>query len=359
MSKILYAASTMSHINNFHRPYIDALKALGHEVMIMANGEGADFDIPFVKKMLSLKNTACRSEIRKILKREKFDTVILNTTLAAFHIRLAMPKKNRPRVVNIVHGYLFSAKLNSVKANLLLWCERILRKKTDEIIVMNEEDLRIAKRHKLCLGKVTLSLGMGATVKDIKTAPEKIRKHISAEDSYLLCFVGELSSRKNQRFLICALPELKIRIPKVKLVFVGSGDKKDELEKLAEKLHVSDAVCFYGYTPTPCDVIYASDLYVSASEVEGMPFNIIEALGVGKTLLISGVKGHVDLITHGENGYIFGHANILDFAEKVKAIYSGELTMPDEEKIRETYEKYSFANVYEQTLALIKEAAEL
>ena len=78
-----------------------------------------------------------------------------------------------------------------------------------------------------------------------------------------------------------------------------------------------------------------------------MPFNVIEALGVGKTLLISGVKGHADIITYGVNGYLFENGNISDFAEKVKAIYSGELTMPDEEKIRETYEKYSFANVYE------------
>ena len=349
----------MSHINNFHRPYIDALRELGNEVMIMAKGEGADFDIPLVKKMLSLKNTACRAEIRKILKREKFDTVILNTTLAAFHIRLAMPKKNRPRVVNIVHGYLFSEKLNSVKANLLLWCEKLLRRKTDEIIVMNEEDLRIAEKHRLCLGEVRHSLGMGAMAKDIKTPPETIRKHITAEDSYLLCFVGELSGRKNQRFLICALPELKISIPKAKLLLVGSGDNRDELERLAEKLRVSDSVIFCGHTPTPCDFIYASDLYVSASEIEGMPFNVIEALGVGKTLLISGVKGHADIITYGVNGYLFENGNISDFAEKVKAIYSGALVAPDREKIRETYEKYSYANVHRQTLSLIKESAKL
>ncbi len=349
----------MSHINNFHRPYIDALKALGHEVMIMAKGEGADFDIPFVKKMLSVKNTACRSEIRKIFKREKFDTVILNTTLAAFHIRLAMPRKNRPRVVNIVHGYLFSEKLNSLKAKVLLLCEKIFRRKTDEIIVMNEEDLRIAEKHRLCLGKVRFSLGMGATAQKIKTPPETVRKHISAEDSYLLGFVGELSGRKNQRFLICALPEIKISIPKAKLLLVGSGDKMEELRQLVEKLGLSDSVCFYGYSPERCDLTLACDLYVSSSEIEGMPFNIIEALGVGKTVLISDVKGHTDLITNGENGYLYENENILDFVEKVKAIHSGTLPTPDREKISKTYEKYSYGNVYGQTLALIKESAGL
>ena len=349
----------MSHINNFHRPYIDALKALGNEVLIMAKGEDADFNVPFVKKMLSAKNTACRTEIRRILKREKFDTVILNTTLAAFHIRLAMPKNNRPRVINIVHGYLFSEKLNSLKAKLLFLCERILRKKTDEIIVMNEEDLRIAKKHKLCLGKVSFSLGMGATAKEIITPPETIRKHISAEDAYLLAFVGELSGRKNQRFLICALPEIQISIPNAKLLLVGSGEKMEELKQLAEELRVSGSVCFYGHAKNSCELALAADLYVSSSEIEGMPFNIIEALGVGKTVLISNVKGHADLIKSGVNGYLYENGNITDFVSKVKAIHSGELSSPDGEKIRETYEKYGFSNVYEQTLELIKETAGL
>ena len=306
--------------------------------------------------MLSVKNSACRTKIRKILKREKFDTVILNTSLAAFHIRLAMPKKNRPRVVNIVHGYLFSERLDSLKAKILFFCERIFRKKTDEIIVMNKEDLRIAERHKLCLGKVRFSLGMGATVKETNIPPHILKKHISAEDSYLLGFVGELSGRKNQRFLICSLPEIKISIPNVKLLLVGSGDKSEELKRLAEELSVSDSVCFYGHAANACEPTLAADLYVSSSEIEGMPFNVIEALGLGRTVLVSDVKGHADLITHGVNGYLYENGSISDFVEKVKAIYSGELQAPDSEKVNETYEKYSYSNVFEQTLALIKES---
>ena len=50
MSKILYAASNMTHINNFHLGYIEALRGSGHTVSVMARGEGADYDIPFEKK---------------------------------------------------------------------------------------------------------------------------------------------------------------------------------------------------------------------------------------------------------------------------------------------------------------------
>ena len=113
--KIIYAASVMEHINNFHLDYISALREEGNEVLVMARGNGADFDIPFEKKLLSPKNRECRKLIRGIIKRERPDVVILNTSLAAFHIRLACPMRNRPRIINIVHGYLFSEHTSSLK----------------------------------------------------------------------------------------------------------------------------------------------------------------------------------------------------------------------------------------------------
>jgi len=125
MSKILYAAGTMEHIRSFHLPYIDALRRDGNEVLTMARGKDADFDISFVKKMFSLKNLACQRKIKKILKAEKFDAIILNTTLAAFNIRAALPRRNRPKVINFVHGYMFPAEIKSLKDKIFLFSEKL------------------------------------------------------------------------------------------------------------------------------------------------------------------------------------------------------------------------------------------
>ena len=88
--KILIAASNMVHINNFHRPYINEFREAGHDVYIMASGEGADFNIPFKKRSLSLKNLRLSAKIKKIVKKEQFDVIYLHTTLAAFWIRFAI-----------------------------------------------------------------------------------------------------------------------------------------------------------------------------------------------------------------------------------------------------------------------------
>ena len=199
-NKILYAASTASHLRRFHRPYLEALSK-DADVYTMANGEGVDFCIPFAKSFFSLSNLKCVFRIRKILKAERFDRVILNTSLTAFLVRFAMlGMRHRPYVLNVVHGYLFPKECRGFKNRFLLFCERFMWRVTDDIAVMNEEDLSIATAHKLCCQKVFMTCGMG--IPDMPFLTEDgadVRAAFGvAPDEILLLFIGELSRRKNQ-----------------------------------------------------------------------------------------------------------------------------------------------------------------
>ena len=353
--KILYAASNMQHINNFHLDYIKALRDMGHTVKVMARGEGADYDIPFEKKLFSAKNTACRKRIREIMLKERFDAVILNTSLAAFHIRFACPGKNRPRIVNIVHGYLFSRHVNPIKRALLLFVEKLVRAKTDVIITMNGEDYLTATKNRLAK-RVYESRGMGAVARPIKTQPDTLRSEFLGDGRFVMCFVGELSARKNQEFLIRAHARLLPDIPEAMLWLVGEGGEGPRLHALAEELGVADSVIFTGSRTDACDFIRASDLYVSASTIEGMPFNLIEALGCDKAILASNVKGHADLIADGKTGFLYEPRDVEGYLGRVRQIYKGELTL-SKEKIKEQYLCYERETVFPETLGIIKEAA--
>jgi glycosyltransferase involved in cell wall biosynthesis len=46
-------------------------------------------------------------------------------------------------------------------------------------------------------------------------------------------------------------------------------------------------------------------IYLSASAWEGLPFGVIEAMNIGCALLLRDVPGNRDLVTQGENGYLF------------------------------------------------------
>ena len=351
--KIIYAASTMSHINSFHLAYIDALREEGYEVKIMARGDGADFNIPFEKKLLSAANTACRHEIKRIIEKERPDYIFLNTSLAAFHIRMALPKKGRPKVVNMAHGYLFGENDGFLRHLMFTLAERHLASRTDSIITMNEYDRRAAERMHLARGEVYFCRGLGAEVKPQTVSPEKLRRENSAEESFVLAFVGELSTRKNQEFLIEAMTEIVERIPNAVLWLIGDGIEKQRLQDLAERLGVDSSVVFLGRRDNPCDYIRAANLYVSASEIEGMPFNVIEAMGCGKPVLASRIKGHTDLIEEGKSGFLYRPDDIKGFVSSVVGIYDGSLRL-DSSDIVERYNLYSREAVFDDTLDVIK-----
>ena len=352
---IIYVASTMVHIDNFHRPYIEKLREDGYTVKILAKGVGADFNIPFEKKMLSPINTACRRDIARIMREEKPTAVILNTSLAAFHVRLALPKLDRPRVINIVHGYLFSSSVGRIKRTVLTLCEKFMAKRTDAIIVMNSDDMTEAVKHRFTDGQIYMSRGMGAEIRPEKTPPARIREDFRLDGKYVISFVGDLSERKNQEFLIKAHAKLVKRIPEAVLLLVGDGALREYYESVIDEFDLADSVILMGQREDACDVMRASDLYVSASIIEGMPFNIIEALGAGLSTLVSEVKGHTDLIEDRKSGFFFKPGEEDEYVDKVCLIHSGVMRL-DPENIHKRYLHFSKSEVLSETYSIIKEA---
>lgn len=296
--KILYAASTASHLRRFHMPYIARLRE-NYDVYLMGNnGEGIDLPIDFAKSFFSLSNLRSIGKIRKILKQEHFDRVIVNTTLAAFLIRTAMiGMKQRPYVLNVVHGYLFAEKDTGIKAKILLLCERLLRKKTDAIAVMNQDDLNIAQKYCLCRGSVLFMRGMGLPIyKELPIRDPVLRAAYAPDERDILCvFVGELSGRKNQIFLIRAIARLRTEGIPLRLLLLGEGSERAVLEREIRKLRLEDAVFLAGNCEPITPYLGIADLYVSASISEGLPFNVMEAMAFGLPIVMSDTKGQNDL----------------------------------------------------------------
>lgn len=300
--KILYAASTASHLRRFHTPYIEALRKEA-EVKTMATGEGVDIPVLFAKSFFSPSNLGSILKIRKILKREKFDAVLVHTTLAAFLIRAAMiGQRKRPFVLNVVHGYLFPKEGRGLKNRILLLCEKLLWKQTDEIAVMNADDMMIAKQHRLCRGNVYFIDGMGITIDPTVPAVDAtLREQYATEKGDILCtFVGELSGRKNQSFLIRAVARLREEGLPIRLLLVGEGGEREALEREILQNHMENAVFLLGNREPILPYLSITDLYVSASVSEGLPFNVMEAMSCGLPIVASDTKGQSDLLTNTE-----------------------------------------------------------
>ena len=330
MKKILYAASRMSHITNFHLPYIDYFKSNGDEVHVLTQGSynwdvDKIYDIDFEKKVMSFKNIRTIWKIKYILEEEKYDLIITNTTLCSFLIRIAKQiskVKNHGKLVNIVHGYLFSNNTKFFKKTIYILLEKLCKNSTDRFLTMNKEDYDLAEKYSLCNYDITNINGIGLPKPLIFQEETRlsVRSFYSVnDDETLLSYVGELSKRKNQIFLIENIEQISKVFPKFKLILAGNGDLYDFYKSEIERLKISDKIILAGHVNNAKELIYSSDIIISSSKSEGLPFNIMEAMSIGIPVIASRIKGHIDLIKDGYNGYLFD-LNKDSFANKLNSL---------------------------------------
>ena len=318
--KILYAASTRSHLFHFHLPYLRALYEDGWTVHAAFGGPAENIPwaqqsiaLPLEKRMTSLANFRATALVRRLIRQEEYDAIIVHTSLAAFFIRLALfGLKKRPVVINMVHGYLFDQRTNPLKRMLLLGAERLTAPVTDLLLTMNAWDHETAVRYGL--GRRVLHIpGVGVDFSrldcDHQSARVQLRRQLNlSDDAFVLLYPAEFSPRKSQDVLLRALTLLPANFM---LLLPGSGTQLESCKELAASLGVTQQTIFPGYVTDMAPWYAAADCAVSASRSEGLPFNVMEAMYCALPIVVSDVKGHVDLISHGQNGllYPYGDAN--------------------------------------------------
>ena len=146
--KVLFTASTASHIRNFHLPYLRAFCEHGWTVHVACGGPEAVIPdahkvkiLPFRKKMLAAENLQAARTLRRMMEEEQYDLISTHTSLAAFFTRVAVKgMKKRPPVACMLHGYLFDEETPWLKQAVLLTAEKWMASVTDLLLTMNEWD---------------------------------------------------------------------------------------------------------------------------------------------------------------------------------------------------------------------------
>ena len=333
--KILYCASTASHLQNFHLPYMQKLQEMGYYVTACVN-EPCTLPfadeiavIPFEKNITSPENIKNIIRAYRLLKKQHYDAVSLHTTLASLILRAAirlLPKNQRPKVFYTCHGYLFRKNDGMHKWKYLL-PEKLCAAVTDVVMVMNREDEQIAKQEKLHKHKLEFIPGMGVDFRrfELEQTKENLRsKYEINENAILFVFAGEFSERKNQQELINAFVRAEKQMPYAKLLLAGNGALQSECERLAVQKGLKDKIVFTGHITNIPALYRICDVCVSASKIEGLPFNIMEAMYCKLPCIASKIKGHEDLILHGQTGYLY--ETEIELAEYMVRLYRDKVT---------------------------------
>ncbi|WP_318836627.1 glycosyltransferase family 4 protein [Providencia sp. PROV102] len=260
----------------------------------------------------------------KIIKNYRFDIIHTHSSKTGVIGRLAGFISKTPLIIHTVHGYSFPAAKNKIQYIIYYIMERIGSMCGNKLICLHETDKEIAIQKLKVKSNDIYIIPNGVDVK--KYTPPSIenkqlyRKSLNlSKDDIVIGMTGRLWLQKNPIFLLENMLPLLIENKNIKILFVGDGELKKELEKLISIYDLSKQVYLLGWRNDIDRILQSIDIFTLPSKWEGMPLAILEAQSSGLPCIVSNITGNNNLVSNNIDGFIFNlEPNSEEFRDKKK-----------------------------------------
>jgi glycosyltransferase involved in cell wall biosynthesis len=137
-------------------------------------------------------------------------------------------------------------------------------------------------------------------------AAKRLRASLHVKPGALLIgSVGRLAAEKNHEVLLSTLRRLRVAQIDAHLVIAGSGPLRDQLLRRAAELEIADRVNLVGEFEDVRPVLAALDVFVLPSvAVESFSNAALEAMSMGRPVILSDIGGAREMIDEGVEGYV-------------------------------------------------------
>lgn len=115
-------------------------------------------------------------------------------------------------------------------------------------------------------------------------------------EGFTIAVIGRLEKQKNPITMLDAFISLARRRPEVRLVFVGEGSLRPELQQRAEDSGLGDRIRFFGFRHDVQAILQHVDVLLTLSLYEGMPNVMVESIVVGLPVVASRIPEHTDVL---------------------------------------------------------------
>jgi glycosyltransferase involved in cell wall biosynthesis len=137
-----------------------------------------------------------------------------------------------------------------------------------------------------------------------------------------IAFVGRLRSPKRVDLALEALRIVREAIPEATLDIVGDGPLRGSLEKQADSLAIREHVRFLGTRSDLPEILQAAACFLFASDYEGCPLVVIEAMAAGLPVVATSVGGVPELVVDRETGLLVEPGNSGELASALQDVLS-------------------------------------
>ncbi len=343
-----------------------ALKLKGHEVFVGSNGgmliselthssiSHINIDI-LTKSELSPKVFRGIFEISKIVKRLGIDIVHSQTRITQV-IGFFVSKLCGIPLVTTCHGFFHK---NMGRAILPSWGEKVIAISD----AVNENLINY-----FCVDKDRVSLIYnGIEVKKFlrdfsEEEKDKLKDKFGVKRDYsVIGMIARFTPDKGHDVLLYALYEILKEKPNVQLVFVGDGDKKQDIVKLSQRLNLTENVVFVKPQISTVNALAIMDVFMfTPKRREGLGLALLEALASGKPVVATDVGGVSSIVENNVNGFLVEPSKPALLAEPVlrllkdKALYARMARSGREIVVK----KFSINGMADRTEELYKEVTE-
>jgi glycosyltransferase involved in cell wall biosynthesis len=214
---------------------------------------------------------------------------------------------------------------------------KIILKNADAVVALTED----MKNHiKIIYNRDIFVIPNGIDLNKFEYLPKDdfYSKFGFGKNTKIILYVGTFRPVKGLKYLIEAMKIIDDK--EKKLVIIGYGEEKTDLENLVKNLKLENCVTFIGKTPNNEIIRYmaSSDVFVLPSLSEGFPITILEAMASGLPIVATKVRGLPEILKDGQNGFLVEPANPEQIAEKV-------LLLLNDEKLRKIISKNNLEEV--------------
>jgi glycosyltransferase involved in cell wall biosynthesis len=289
-------------------PAVGSLRRAGplESLMHRAGAEVVYFD----KK--SPVDIGCASRLRRYIGNEGIGIVNAHNFSASFWGRLACAGLNDVAFVVTEHGRV------GFPAFRIRFINRILARGVDTIIAVSEETAAF-------LGKVypynAHKIRVVINGIDLPDGPGWSRERLQEEfaipvGSKVIVNVAAHTPVKNQAMLIRAFEMLMKDVGEARLLLIGDGPLRGELERLVRDLKLDEYVIFAGERIDGPDIVGACDVFCLSSRAEGTSMAALEAMARSCPVVLTAVGGNADIIRNEIDGLLvsYGEAESLTVA---------------------------------------------
>jgi glycosyltransferase involved in cell wall biosynthesis len=251
-------------------------------------------------------------QIWQVLRRVRPDVVHTHTAkagalgrVAAAGYNLTRRRARRAVVIHTFHGHVFEGYFRPSVARIVRRVERALARVTDRIIAISPgQRSDLVERFHVAPANRVVVVPLGLDLEPLAgLARDRSRTRSTGDADAVVCaFIGRLAPIKHVDLLIRACARAFASESHGRLLVVGDGECRAELEALAAQLGVMDKITFAGWQ-TDLQALYAGvDLVALSSLNEGTPVALIEAMAAGCAVVATTVGGVPDVVDDRRTG---------------------------------------------------------